>query len=299
MKRLVIVWLMAVLPLSAGAQSLVRLYDGAAPGSEGWKHQESFSHGIKYNVTDPCLEVFLPENPSDAAMLVVPGGGMMFLSYTTEGTMVAEELTKRGITAFVLSYRTHPMFNEDGSRIESMEEFFTAYASEASKAAAAAAADGLRADTYAACVHMDTAPLAFADADRAMAWIRAHAGDFGIKKVGMVGFSAGAVTTLRLAQFHTQETRPDFVGIVYGGWDSGFKVPEDPMPMFLCAPVQDVFSLEESLEPYIKWRAAGAPVEYHTFSVSEHGYGAETKGRSSDAWPELMFSFMRDSGFIE
>ena len=297
MKKMVITWLMAALPLMAGAQSLVRLYDGPAPGSEGWTHQESLSHGIKYNVTEPCLEVFLPENPSGMAMLVVPGGGMMFLSYTTEGTMVAEELTKRGIAAFVLSYRTHPLFREDGLPLEGVADFYAAYQREAAKAAAAAMADGLEASTYTACSHVDTAPFAFADADKAMAWIRAHSAEYGIEKIGMVGFSAGAVTTLHQAQFHNPETRPDFAGIVYGGWDGSFTVPEDPMPMFLCAPVHDVFSLEESLEPYIKWRAAGAPVEYHTFSASEHGYGASRNGKSADRWIDLMLSFMKDNSF--
>lgn len=59
------------------------------------------------NVVEPTLTVYLPEHgtATDAAVIVAPGGGFRFLSWEAEGTMVAEWLESKGITAFLLKYR--------------------------------------------------------------------------------------------------------------------------------------------------------------------------------------------------
>ena len=99
---------------------VMRLYDGVAPGSETWTHPEGQTGGegtvIYYNVSTPEMTVYLPD-PSvatGAAMVVCPGGAFCLLSYTTEGTLVAYELCKRGIAAIVLKYRTTPILNDKG-----------------------------------------------------------------------------------------------------------------------------------------------------------------------------------------
>jgi acetyl esterase/lipase len=58
-------------------------------------------------VTDPGLEVFLPEKSArnGAAVIVCPGGGYHILAYDLEGTEVAAWLNKNGYAAFVLQYR--------------------------------------------------------------------------------------------------------------------------------------------------------------------------------------------------
>ncbi len=103
--------------------SIIRFSDGKAPGSEAWNYPEGLVQGLDgqrtlFNITEPTLEYFPAENPSGAAMLVVPGGGFQILSYDGEGTMVAKELNSRGISAFVLKYRTRPMLDQDGKPVE-------------------------------------------------------------------------------------------------------------------------------------------------------------------------------------
>ncbi|MFA6546991.1 MAG: alpha/beta hydrolase, partial [Limisphaerales bacterium] len=58
------------------------------------------------DVTDPTVTVFRPEHPNGASVIVAPGGGFMFLSYSSEGTQVCEWLNSLGVTAVLLKYRT-------------------------------------------------------------------------------------------------------------------------------------------------------------------------------------------------
>jgi len=56
-------------------------------------------------VRRPRIEVYRPARPNGAAMLVMPGGGYARLAVDKEGRQLAEWLSARGITAFVLTYR--------------------------------------------------------------------------------------------------------------------------------------------------------------------------------------------------
>lgn len=280
--------------------TLINLYEGAAPETESWAHQEGVittpdGARIIHNVVTPTLEVFVPENPNGTGMLVAPGGGFMFLSYDNEGVNIAKRLNEQGITAFVLKYRTTPFFNEDGSPISNFMELIGAYMR---KNIENKGAEGNK-NVFAAASEMESISYAYADADRAIEYIRDHFNEYGITKLGMMGFSAGAITTLHQAQFHSEKTRPDFVSIVYGGWDETFIVPEDAMPMYICAPVNDVFSPEDSLRIFLAWRNAGHPVETHFYYACEHGYGASKTNHSVDGWFDSMFAFMRDVDLLK
>jgi pectinesterase len=56
-------------------------------------------------VSNPTLTVFKPEKPNGKAVIICPGGGYAILAIDKEGTRVAEEFNKWGVTAFVLKYR--------------------------------------------------------------------------------------------------------------------------------------------------------------------------------------------------
>ena len=110
---------------------VIKLYQGKAPGSEKWKHQEvtlsNTSNPITFNVVEPTMKVYLPEKPNGTAMIVCPGGGFCMLSIRTEGELAAQELVKQGITAFVLKYRTSPMLMTDGRAPKDAKEFLEVY----------------------------------------------------------------------------------------------------------------------------------------------------------------------------
>jgi hypothetical protein len=103
---------------SAYAQETIRLWEGKAPGSESWTHQEkssAFPGGgtIVQDVVDPTLTAYLPD-PSianGAAVIVCPGGAFRMLSIDGEGANTARWLNEKGFAAFVLKYRLY----KDGS----------------------------------------------------------------------------------------------------------------------------------------------------------------------------------------
>ncbi len=279
---------------------VLNLYEGKAPGTEHWNHHESKignAGEVLYNVSEPTLAVYLPESgkANGSAMLVCPGGGFTILSYVNEGTLVAQELCKRGITAFVLKYRTTPIMDNDGNVTDNTTKLMETMSW--INGVIQNSATGL----VQACLDLEYSHLAFEDADRAMILIRENASKWGIKadKVGIMGFSAGAVTSMHQVLNHSENSKPDFAGIVYGGWTHDVLAPADAMPLFLCSPVKDVFQPEDSFDVYKVWRNANIPVELHYFSDSVHGYGATPTGKSSDLWVEEMFRFMQDVGFVK
>src|SRR5690349_20602866 len=118
-----------------------------------------------------------------AAVIVAPGGGFRTLSMQNEGWDVAKALAARGIAAFVLKYR----LNQTPA---SMEEF-----DKSMKAMFSGAASRPRPSFSERMANL--APQ-IADARAAFALVRAHSDEWKIdpKRVGMVGFSAGAMLTM-------------------------------------------------------------------------------------------------------
>ena len=277
---------------------VLNLYEGKAPGSESWTNVEAptdESGDILFNISTPTLAVYLPD-PSVAtgsAMVVCPGGGFYILSYVNEGTKVAEELCMRGIAAFVLKYLTHPIGDENVDGKVDGEDLTI----KSNKVMGSLT----RESATAACLSMEYTHLAFQDADRAISMVRQHAAKWGVNpdKIGIVGFSAGAVTSMHQVLEHSEAGKPNFGGIIYGGWTHDVKAPADAVPVFLCAPVNDIFYPEESYDVYMAWREAKLPVELHYYSDSQHGFGATPTGKSSDMWIDEMVHFMRDIEFVK
>ena len=290
----------------------IRLYEGAAPGTEDWKQEEQ-TFGVEgnrciLNVTVPELEVFLPDpdKATGSAMVVCPGGGFCFLAYDNEGTNVARALNDRGIAAFVLKYRTHPYFKEDGTPFSGESEALLNYfvkilfpmREELAKVKGIAPEEVEIAEIL---KDFEDKKWAFADADAAMKYVRSNASRWNVlpDRIGIIGFSAGSMTAMNQALNHSDESRPDFVAAIYTGVADGLSVPKDAAPLFLCSPVKDVFLPSETTRLLAAWRAEDIPVELHYFSKCGHGFGATPQNASVDAWMDLMFAFMKDVDFID
>ena len=280
---------------------IIRLYKEDAPGYGDLRVSEvNAGKGILFNIQNPTLQAFPAENPNGTAVLVVPGGGFFLVSYEGEGVDVAKELNEKGITAFVLKYRVNPALKENGEQASDMAELTqvskTTYLKNLGVVDKVPEEKEERTSWQA--LHTPYSSLALEDADNAIRYIRAHAGEYGIKKLGMVGFSAGALITMNQVLNHQPETRPDFAGVIYGGWYEQLEAPQDAMPLFFCSPVLDVFAAEESWWMYKAWRDAHVPVEIHDFSKAVHGYGAGKDGTAKDAWIELFCAFLKDCKFL-
>ena len=90
-------------------QPVINLYKDAVPNNKLIADKENSV--TRDNVTriakvsNPTLTVFKPAKPNGKAVIICPGGGYSILAFDKEGTRVAEEMNRWGITAFVLKYR--------------------------------------------------------------------------------------------------------------------------------------------------------------------------------------------------
>lgn len=219
------------------------------------------------NVTRPTLTPVLPD-PATATglgVVVCPGGAQHFLAVHHEGDDVATALAERGIAAFVLRYRVAPTAADD--------------------ATFRAELGALLADPVA--MHRVTqrrAPEVVEDVSAAFALVEAHP-EWGVDRLGTLGFSAGAFVATRAAL--EAPVRPAFVGALYGGSWGGPPPGPDAPPAFLGWALDDEFGrviLDTCEGTAAAWRAAGASVETHVYERGGHGFGIETHDAPTDAW---------------
>jgi pectinesterase len=74
-----------------------------APDKENWVTRDNVTRVAK--VSHPTLTIFKPAKANGRSVIICPGGGYSILAFDKEGTKVAEEMNRWGITAFVLKYR--------------------------------------------------------------------------------------------------------------------------------------------------------------------------------------------------
>ncbi|RZJ79782.1 MAG: alpha/beta hydrolase, partial [Brevundimonas sp.] len=193
-------------PMTAPAEAdAIALNTGGVAGSTGpetWFEQ--WGDPFVRNVTIATLTPVLPDpdKATGAAVIVAPGGGFMFLSMGNEGWEVAHALADRGVAAFVLKYRTRPTPQDAAAFEAAVNAMFSGAARP--PAPSAQAAESPFADQV-------------ADATAAFALVRARASEWRVdpERIGMVGFSAGAMTTLATT-LSSPSARPAFIGSIYG-----------------------------------------------------------------------------------
>jgi acetyl esterase/lipase len=92
---------------SAAGQTVMPLYPGKIPNAIAGPDEETNKDQIARKVSKPTLTVYLPPaaTATGTAIVVCPGGGYGVLVMEWEGSRIADELNKSGITAIVLKYR--------------------------------------------------------------------------------------------------------------------------------------------------------------------------------------------------
>jgi acetyl esterase/lipase len=231
------------------------------------------------NVHNPSIEVRLPpkEKANGTAIIVAPGGGHRQLVWGSEGTDIANWLNELGVAAFILKYRLA----------------FT--------------------PNYQYTVEGE----ALADTQRAIRIVRARAAEWGVKpdRIGVLGFSAGgALAALADIRFdrgksdssdpiEQQSCRPDFVGLVYPGWNPSMNItaPQDAAPAFLTSAGKDDAShARQTVEFYNALFKVGVPVELHIYSHGGHGKAINARdGIPFGTWHIRMQDWMSDLGLLK
>jgi acetyl esterase/lipase len=229
------------------------------------------------NVSQPSLTVYPPKGKNTgAAALVFPGGSYVRLAWNLEGTEVCDWLNSMGMTCVLVKYRVP----EDGHYPANVEDL--------------------------------------EDAQQAMRLTREHAAEWGIdaKKIGVIGFSAGAHLAVVLSThpdfqgknvpMSSVDARPDFQMVIYPGWLTGpFEKGEaqkvDPSvapgpgvpPTFLVQAENDYTAHVENVLVYAQaLKDAKIPAELHVYTQGGHGFGMRPTDLPISHWGALAETWL-------
>jgi acetyl esterase/lipase len=234
------------------------------------------------NVTKPILAVFRPEKQKDTgvAVLIAPGGGYSILAWDLEGEEVAAWLNSVGVTGIVLKYRV-PKRPDQARHVPPLQ-----------------------------------------DAQRAISLVRSKAADWGIdpKRIGMLGFSAGAHLTAATATNFDKRAyeprdnvdkvscRPDFIVMIYPGGivrkdikelSPEIRVSNQTPPAFFAHAANDPVPVENSVLMYLALKNAKVPADLHVYSTGGHGFGLRKSEQPCSTWPQRCEEWMRTQGFLK
>jgi acetyl esterase/lipase len=235
------------------------------------------SVGVLVNVTAPTLTVVRPApgKANGTAMLVLPGGGFAALAWDHEGLEIARWLADRGVTAFVVKYRVGKVELPAGPPPKT-------------------AADFLRQ------VLEPGRQVALTDVSQAMRLVRGRASAYAIDphRVGVIGFSAGAITTMGVLLEAEPADRPDFAVPVYGMIAAERPIADNAPPLFIVAAQDDAtVPVEGSTHIFELWSKAKRPAELHVYEKGGHGFGARAKG-PAEGWMPALEAWLASHGLL-
>ena len=286
-------------PVGAEKPLVVEIWPGKVPEESGNIGAERFRMSPKLDraqvevteptlmvtdVTKPTITVYRPakDKVTGTAMLICPGGGYWNLYWELEGEEVAAWLNSIGVTGIILKYRVPRRPDEPKD---------------------------------------EPARRPLQDAQRAVSLVRSKAREWGIDRIGIVGFSAGghlAIATATNFEKRTYEPiddidkiscRPDFAIPVYSGYlkakdkdelAPGLRIPTGTPPVFLVHGGDDIISSpEQSLVMYLALKRAGVPAELHIYATATHDFGVRASSHPCSTWTESCAHWLRHQGFLE
>lgn len=218
----------------------------------------------------PFLTVFQPpaNKRNGSAVIIAPGGSNIMLMYSVEGIEIAERFNDWGTTAFVLTYRLAPRYNDT-----------------------ARALDGNRAlrlvRSRAAEFKLDPNRIAFAGFSAGSSLARLVAAS------STPGDPQAADPVDRLP------SKPNHLVMVYG---PGRPLPNENLkefpPTFLLSAAADRGAANGSAQLFLDINKAGGVAELHIYQKGRHGFGAATTSPEYGPWMDELKHFLQLGGFF-
>jgi acetyl esterase/lipase len=261
---------------SAQAQTeTVRIWPGAAPGTESWTQKERIIRNtpvgtVVLNVATPTLTAYLPAraNATGTGIIIAPGGACVALAISAEAYDVARRLQANGIAAFVLKYRIPEKKGE-----------------------------GIPKD-----LDMDVAcKYGIADGIEAVKVVRQRAAHWGVapNRIGFMGFSAGGMIASGAVLQSDVAARPNFAALIYGApFGVMPTIPAKLPPIFMAWAQDDTVALGPVEKFYEALLVAGNRPEAHIFDSGGHGFGVKMQGTTSDHWIDEFYYWLHAHGWM-
>ena len=250
---------------------------------EQWYEIEGRGQFVR-NVRVPTLIPYLPDakDSNGAAIIIAPGGAFLHHTFGSGGYEAAEWFKSQGFATFILKYRV-----EDTPREETD---YQAYVAE--KMA------GYRAGGLSGKYAPATPDYAYEDVNAAVRLVRARAEEFHIDphKIGIVGFSAGALMAVYNAECADVESKADFIGSIYGQLVMR-EMPDKLPPMFAAMSSDDELSGQSGFEIIQAWQKRGI-VELHLYGQGGHNFGMGHEPFTNYLWPTEFMAWLRMLGII-
>ena len=159
------------------------------------------------------------------------------------------------------------------------------------------------------------------DGHRAMSLVRHNAADWGIRRLGILGFSAGGELAGMVALSGPERhyavvdaidqlsSRPDFAVLVYPAnlvdrrtedLRRDIVVSKESPPIFFAHAFDDNVSALNSLLVPAALKKAGVPAEVHIYATGGHGYGLRPVAEQPvTRWPEACQAWFKVMGFLD
>lgn len=252
---------------------------------EQWNNY--YGSRIVRNVVNPTLTPFLPDptKATGVAVIIAPGGGFMDLYIDGEGYQVARWLADHGVAAFVLKYRMNPT-QRDPQAFNSDLMKFLGELNVANK-------EKKR-------LVISTPEYTLDDAKTAVRLVRSRAAEWHIDptRVGFIGFSAGAITTLSVGLTAEAVDRPDFIAPIYGPMYE-IEVPSYAPAAFMAIALDDPIFGGDCCGLITAWQKAKRPVEAHLYGKGGHGFATMKRGLTTDMWLDEFYAWMKSRRLLE
>ena len=227
-------------------------------------------NGATGPLDSPFLTAFVPPagKRNGGSVIVAPGGANIMLMYGAEGLEIAERYNEWGVTAFVLTYRLSPKYNE-----------------------AARVLDGSRA------IQIVRA--------RAGEWglDPARIGYIGFSAGSSMGRSV--VAAARAGDVNAADpidrvsSKPDYLALVYG---AGRATPSESLkdfpPTFLVSAAGDQGPSLGNAQLFMDLTRAGAVAEIHVYQKGRHGFGSGFGSPEFAEWMPALKHFLELGGFL-
>lgn len=262
--------MMKAMPVAVPTQASIPLLVNQ-PDTEQW--EQFFGQKMVRNVTRSAIYPVLPDAKiaNGKAVIVVPGGGYQFVSMDSEGFRVADRLAAAGYTAFILKYRPMATDRDPAQFMANMRKAFGSLGK------------GELAD-HAPAVDDLASAIRLVSAD-AVKWKIDPA------QIGVIGFSAGSRTVIRLIEGRPEAKLARHISLIYPPMTQTVTGGPRP-PLFMAIAVDDPLFKQGGLNLIDKWLKESSRTEFHLYSGGKHGFGMRPQGTTSDNWIEHYLAWL-------